>query len=306
MYQLRNVINRTNVVTKPADNFNACDDFFQLIITCHALVASLKALHMDSLDSVPSQSILPDAENVWMKTKDERKKILAQVISKVVDRYTFFRFNECGRVVGNDQVFEYSTQLLGLGLFYLEFADAIKEGDGNRVLRCWRFLLPIFKSSGRKNYAIETLNMLCQYNHGLPPRQAAQLLWNRFVNVHGLPGRNIPADLHQEHLNRVVKEAIRGLGANKTERAIARVGKALGTVSPVLDQFDNDNGVQHYSGQRHIAGTDKDRDLIIGQLQHAQVFTSIAGRKHTTFPKPRDVLHAKQRDEIVSWMQERI
>ena len=28
LYQLRNVMNRRNVVKKPIDNFNACDDFF--------------------------------------------------------------------------------------------------------------------------------------------------------------------------------------------------------------------------------------------------------------------------------------
>ncbi len=61
------------------------------------------------------------------------------------------------------------------------------------------------------------------------------------TNVHGLPGMNIPADLHQEHLNRVVKEAIHGLGANKTETAVTQVGRALGTLSPVLAQFDKEN-----------------------------------------------------------------
>jgi hypothetical protein len=30
-----------------------------------------------------------------------------------------------------------------------------------------------------------------------------------FINVYGHPGKSIPADLHMEHLNRLVKEAIR-------------------------------------------------------------------------------------------------
>ena len=46
------------------------------------------------------------------------------------------------------------------------------------------------------------------------------------MNVHGLPGRNISSDLHQEHLNRVCKDAVRGLGTNQTEKSIGRVGKA--------------------------------------------------------------------------------
>ena len=39
-------------------------------------------------------------------------------------------------------------------------------------------------------------------------------------------------------LNRLVKEAIRNLGANKTENAITRIGRAIGTIAPVLQQFD--------------------------------------------------------------------
>ena len=64
----------------------------------------------------------------------------------------------------------------------------------------------------------------CQHDFKLTPRQSAELLWSRFVNAHGLPGRNIPADLHMEHLNRVCKEAVRGLGVNKTDEAIVWVG----------------------------------------------------------------------------------
>ena len=41
-----------------------------------------------------------------------------------------------------------------------------------------------------------------------------QLKWSRSINVHGHAGKNIPADLHMEHLNRVCRGAISGLGAN--------------------------------------------------------------------------------------------
>ncbi len=59
---------------------------------------------------------------------------------------------------------EYGKKFLVLGCFYLEFS-------GGRILRCCRYLLPILKSSGRKNYSIEVLRMLCQFEFELPPRQ---------------------------------------------------------------------------------------------------------------------------------------
>ena len=71
-----------------------------------------------------------------------------------------------------------------------------------------------------------------QHDYYLSEREAAELLWSRFINVQGKPGCNIPNDLHLEHLNRLCKTAIKGLGANKTESCITRVGKALGTIAP--------------------------------------------------------------------------
>ena len=49
----------------------------------------------------------------------------------------------------NDTVFEYATDLMSLGMLYLEFRDAVREGDGSRVMRCWKYLLPLFKVSGK-------------------------------------------------------------------------------------------------------------------------------------------------------------
>lgn len=85
------------------------------------------------------------------------------------------------------------------------------------------FLTP----TGHKNYALEALTVLSQYVT-LPPNLAEQLKWSHFINTHGQPGRNISCDLFMEHLNKVVKVAIEGLGANQTEKAIVRVGKSVG------------------------------------------------------------------------------
>lgn len=199
-------------------------------------------------------------------------------------------------------MFEYSQKLLGFGCFYLELCDAIKEGDGQRLLRCWRYLLPIFKSSNRRNYSVEVLNMLCQYEYDLPPRQAQELIWSRFVSTHNAPGRNIEEDLHQEHLNRVVKDCIAGLGANKTEAAVTKVGKALGTLAPVLETFDADNHVKLPSGAHRAPSWIKDRDLIVERLVQNEAFSIKEDRQHPTFKNPRDFLHSLKHETLIKWM----
>ena len=55
------------------------------------------------------------------------------------------------------------------------------------------------------------------------------------MSVHGLPGHNISADLHMEHLNKVVKVARKGLGDNKSDNGIKRAAKAIGALSVVPD-----------------------------------------------------------------------
>ena len=48
------------------------------------------------------------------------------------------------------------------GLLYLEFCDAIKEGDGSRLLRCWSYLFLIFRATQCTDYTIEAFILLAQ------------------------------------------------------------------------------------------------------------------------------------------------
>ena len=101
--------------------------------------------------------------------------------------------------------------------------------------------------------------MLSQYHLTLPPRLAEQLIWCRFINTHGYARHNISCDLHMEHMNRVAKTAIEGLGANRSEKAITRVGKAI---TSTLDNFDPVNNVPAVSGAHSVKSSAKDLQII--------------------------------------------
>lgn len=305
LYQLRNLLGRTNVVKVPLDDFNACDDFFVLVVKSHIVAAAMQMLGISDVGEIPSSPLYPDLANDWMETAEHRKEVLDQISKDLVDKYVNFSFNSSDDVKSSeDGVFEYAKGLLSLGCFYLEYSDAIREGDGDRDTRCWRYLLPMFYSSGRKNYALESLNLLFQHDYSLSPRQAAELSWSRFVNVHGLPGKNIPNDLHMEHLNRVIKTSLKGLGANKTEKAITTVGEVLGVVGPILDTFDAENNVSHVAGTHRVANINKDMTILLKELK--TVFSKTPGRQHMSFKKTRDPLHHKTVDEIKEYIMKRI
>lgn len=66
-------------------------------------------------------------------------------------------------VKDEDDVFNYQCNLLDHGLLYMNFMDAIAEGDGSRIIRCWKFLLLHFYAEGKTKYAIlEALYLLLQ------------------------------------------------------------------------------------------------------------------------------------------------
>ena len=84
-----------------------------------------------------------------------------------------------------DDVYRYACELLSLGLLYSEYSDAVKEGDGQRVFRCFKYILLMFKASNRVNHACEIFCTLAQHKFILSPRLAHQLQWSRFINTHG-------------------------------------------------------------------------------------------------------------------------
>ena len=102
----------------------------------------------------------------------------------------------------------------------------------------------------------------------------------------GLPGHNISCeccDLHMEHLNPIAKAAIQCLGANKSKKAIIRVGKSLGSLLKVLNHFDTENKVELTSGHHTQKKASKDLATVIEQLVEANVFGIIRLRRHEIF-----------------------
>lgn len=73
-----------------------------------------------------------------------------------------------------DDVFNYQCNLLNHDLLYANFRDAISEADGERTIRCWKFLLLHFYADGSSStkYALEALFLQFQQQALLSPRQA--------------------------------------------------------------------------------------------------------------------------------------
>ena len=165
-------------------------------------------------------------------------------------------------------------------------------------MRCWRFFLPLFKASDKTNYSIEAFTLLAQEKYILSERMAMQLKWSRTINVHGLPGKNTSADLHMEHLNRECKQSISGLGANMTDNSIQRVGRCIGRLTSIMQQFDEVNGIKRESGYHTCQSTNVDLQKLLKQLHQSQVFVL---PKLTT-----NLIKKVSKTKLLHWMHDRM
>ena len=117
-----------------------------LVTICHILSAAMQVMKMSKLKDIPVSELVD--ENTWMLPAVETKQILSQISRKIMD---FISLPEPSL----DGVYAYGVEVLSLGLFYMLFKDAIKEGNVEKVLKCWKYFVPIFKASGCTNYSIE-------------------------------------------------------------------------------------------------------------------------------------------------------
>ena len=279
------------------------------MISSHVVAAAMATFQLKSSSDTPDDSVLKDADQVWTKEKEERKAIMEELCMQVFDKFVSLSFGTTSSSYVHsegDGVSSYSIQLLRIGCLYMEFADAIREGDGEHIIRCWRYFMPVFRAAQCTNYACESFNLLYQHLYTLSPRLSNQLMWSRFVNVHGRPGRNIPLDLHMEHLNRLAKDAIKNLGSNKTMGAVARVGRCIGTLSHVLDQFDSEISLISGSSKYKKPRATKDIAIAVEELVSSQAFCIQEGRRHQQYAKGKDLLQSVPRKELLEWMTQRL
>ena len=129
LYQLRNVLNRSNVVCKPKADFNACEDFLDIVVTGHILTAALKMLEMRDSEDIPKKFVA-NPEEIWMLPDEQRKQSLEEICQKFVENCVHFSYNNASVLSTKDEVFNYAREMLRLGCLYLEYCDAVREGDG--------------------------------------------------------------------------------------------------------------------------------------------------------------------------------
>ena len=204
-----------------------------------------------------------------------------------------------------DDMFSYNCGLLTDGFLFLNFLDAIGEGDGMRIMRQYKYIMLYCKADQTHStkYALECLYQFFLIYALLSPRESERFTWNRSVNNACQKGSNIPLDLDVEHSNNYIKQGIKNLGPNVTEKAISRFSCAETAVTTVLDNLDKSVQRVARSGRHAQSSDDKDLQQLVKKGLEANIFTQHAQRSYNHFVDfKRDRLGNFDTSSLFKWI----
>ena len=101
---------------------------------------------------------------------------------------------------------------MSLGLLIRDAEDDVEEGDGDRLIRIWKFLTFLYSLNGANKCALAGLRVQASTSGLLTPRDAHRFKGNRFTGLQEGPGTRISRDLRLEQHNKIAKEKIREKG----------------------------------------------------------------------------------------------
>ena len=207
-----------------------------------------------------------------------------------------------------DDLYNYQTSFMELGMVIFNFFDAVSMGDGDRILQCWKFMLLYLKAdgAGSRKYALESFYLICQNYSLLSEKAAFDLRWNRFYKSRNGSGGNIPLDLAMELYNNLLKNIFRMLGPNVSDKKILdRYCKALVVNKSLIESWDKSCQLMQRSG-KHIAKSLKnDLHKIVHNLMQNHALQEKPGRTLKGYPvmKP-SVIHDLDMSSMFKWITE--
>lgn len=199
---------------------------------------------------------------------------------------------------------QHSEARLSFGFLLMNMLDAVKEGDGERLIRLYKDALLIYKAYGHTQYAYSAFLLSVQLNATLSPRLAHDVTWNRFWNSTGGKGKNIPLDLHLEHLNNFLKSYLKNKGSNLTEGTATRVSRSLGVLKTMMNRADSQLQLSGHSGVHNAPDRQTDIYTLLGVFREVGVFKDQPGRHFSAFPNfNRNILSKMDWENLHKWMR---
>lgn len=202
-----------------------------------------------------------------------------------------------------DALFNYTRTALSLSMLAYDFNDARKMGDGDRIMRLYKFMLLHFKAAKKPKYSYQVLRLLAQVHCFLTPRLSYELKWNRFINKSGQSKSNIEVDRELEHQNRVFKDNCRGLRGKVTPKSINRISRSAQQTNKVITAVNKQTQVRKASGKHKRKDTHDALTLAV-EFHKERLFDVKPGRRHFHFVDfPVSVLSVLNAKDLHTWIK---
>ncbi|XP_033638557.1 uncharacterized protein LOC117299208 [Asterias rubens] len=282
LYAARNFLEARRITSDPMRNINAAADLISQYTTALVIAASMKYFGIDSINDQPTRN---------------------QFQFGVHPDRSHYSQHDQNLPLQKDAVFNYSRTALSMGMLAYGFTDARQMGDGDRIIRLYKFLVVHFKAANKPKYSYQVLRLLAQVGCFLTPRSAYELKWSRFVNKTGQIKQNIEVDREIEHQNRVFKENCGGLRGKVTKNSIDRISRSAQIIDELLTSVNQQARIHKPSGKHPTKITQNQLDLAM-ELHKDGVFDVQPGRKHFHFPDfPSSMLSTVSVPDLNKWMK---
>lgn len=204
-----------------------------------------------------------------------------------------------------DYVLCYQKASLTINLLIHNINDAIREGDGERLIDAYKMAMLYFKCTGHTKYAYSVIKLLFRIQ--MVPQEAFKIIWGRFVNTKGFKGRNISNDLHLEHMNNFLKDLLKSLHHNLSHSNAERISKALRNTKVIVDNFETSVGIDRSHSSRNSPNMESDVKKLAEEYVKAEVFVEKEGiREYESFPKfNKNICKRKDPSLLLKWAVEK-
>ena len=194
---LQYVINRKNITASAVKNvkneYHAVSDFIDVVTDAYIIALFMTHMNIEKSDETAAAGFIPT--EIIHGSTDDKAQYFHNLIANIVDTHILNKFSaslnritdgesqhekttdDCSR----DGVYQYSTNFLKFALLRRINNMSTRAGDGNRVMRHWRFALLIFFANHHTNYQLESFLLTASVKALLSPRLSHSIVWNRFV-----------------------------------------------------------------------------------------------------------------------------
>lgn len=194
----------------------------------------------------------------------------------------------------DDSILNYQNTRLQIGLLLMNIADGIKEGDGYRLVNCYKFVLLFAYQFHNTKYVYALLLFFIKIYAVLSEEEAFCLIFNRFINSKG------------KYLNLLLKRLAKGMGANVTSTSLQRAAQSIVPLNKVMETIYKDCNKVKRSGHHGNTDPEETVSIIVKDLISGKVFETSPGRKgYPSFQKFKsNVLDIDYRD-FFQWAKDR-